>query len=79
MQQLDVVRQEFENPEMMGGDPQTGTPLQDPHVPMPSPLRVLLYILLASAVTLATYACVEMAIMIYDLYTLIQWLGEITE
>lgn len=79
MQQLDVVRQEFEDPAMMGGDPQTGTPLQDPHVPMPSPLRVLLYTLLAAALTLAAYVCVEMALMIYEIYTVIQWLGEIAE
>jgi len=79
VQQLDVVQQEFEDPAMMGVVPQTGTPLQDPHVPMPSPLRALLYALLAATLAFAAYICVETVKMLYDFYLIIQWLGGLAE
>lgn len=79
MQQLDTMHQQFEDPAMMVTTPQTGTLPQDPHVPMPSPLRALLYALLLASTAIAAYFCVEMALMLYDLYTVIQWLGEIAE
>lgn len=79
MQQLDVVRQEFDGTAMMDPVPQTGTPLLDLHVPMPSPLRALLYALLITALSVALYFCVQTALMIYDFYLIIQWLGDFAE
>ena len=41
-----------------------------------SPLRLLAYAMLTSALTVAVYVCVQTAVMIYDLYQILQWLGE---
>lgn len=79
MQLSNVVEQEFDRAAMMGAVPQTGTLLQDPHVPMPSPLRALLYATVAALLAIALYMCVEAAIMIYDFYQIIQWLGALSE
>jgi len=79
VQQLDVVRQEFDTPEMMAVVPHTGTPVQDPLVPMPSPLRAALCALAACTVALAAYVCIEGALMLYDFYLIIQWIGELGE
>lgn len=79
MQPLNVVGQEFEGAAMMVAVPQTGTLLQDPHVPMPSPLRALLYATIATLLAVSLYVCVEAAVMIYDFYQIIQWLGTLAE
>lgn len=79
MQPLNVVGQEFEGAAMMVAVPQTGTPFQDPHVPMPSPLRAILYATVATVLAVSLYVCVEAALMIYDFYQIIQWLGAFAE
>lgn len=63
---------------MMGADPSSGTLLQDTPVPMPSPLRTLLYALLTVIMIFAVYICVQTAMMIYDFYQILQWLGGLT-
>lgn len=79
MQLLNVVEQEFEGAAMMVAAPQTGTLLQDPHVPMPSPLRAFLYAAISVLIAASLYMCIEAAIMIYDFYQIIQWLGTLAE
>jgi hypothetical protein len=64
---------------MMAGDPHVGTLPQEFAVPMPSPLRILAYAALVSALIVAVYFCVQAAVMIYDLYSILQWLGGMTE
>lgn len=65
-------------PAMMVIDPHVGTLPQESAVPMPSPLRVLAYAVLISALALAVYFCVEMAMMLYDFYMILQWLEGIS-
>lgn len=79
MQPLNVVEQEFDGAAMMAAVPQTGTLLQDPHVPMPSPLRALLYAVVVALLAVSLYVCIETALMIYDFYQIIQWLGGLAE
>jgi hypothetical protein len=79
LQPLNVVEQEFEGTAMMVAVPQTGTLPQDPHVPMPSPLRAILYAVIATVLAASLYVCIEAAVMIYDFYQIIQWLGALAE
>lgn len=79
MQPLNVVEQEFEGTAMMVAVPQTGTLPQDPHVPMPSPLRAILYAVIATVLAASLYVCIEAAVMIYDFYQIIQWLEALAE
>jgi hypothetical protein len=79
LQPLNVVGQEFEGAAMMVAVPQTGTLPQDPHVPMPSPLRAILYAVIATILAASLYVCIEAAVMIYDFYQIIQWLGALAE
>lgn len=60
---------------MMDSVPHVGASPQDLSVPMPSPLRALLYALLVFILAVSVYVCVEMAMMVYDFYQIIQWLG----
>ena len=64
---------------MMVGDPHVGTLPQESAVPMPSPLRLLAYIVLISVIAVSVYICFEMAMMVYDFYLILQWLGEVAE
>lgn len=64
---------------MMGTDPHVGTLPQEFAVPMPSPLRILAYAALTSALIVAVYICTQAAVMIYDFYQILQWLGEMAE
>lgn len=79
MKQLDLVRQGFEDPEMMVAVPPAGAQSQEPPMPMPSPLRVLAYTLLAVVLTVALCFCIQMGVMLYDFYLIIQWLGGLAE
>jgi prepilin signal peptidase PulO-like enzyme (type II secretory pathway) len=46
---------------------------------MQSPLRLLAYALIVLASSAAAYFCVQAAVMLYDIYTIIQWLGKAVE
>lgn len=48
-------------------------------MPIPSPLRILAYAALTSALVVALYVCAQTAVMIYDFYQILQWLGEMAE
>lgn len=73
------MQREFEEPEMMVTIPHAGDQPQEPPMPMPSPLRVLAYALIAVVLTVAICVCIQMAVMIYDFYSIIQWLGGLAE
>lgn len=79
MEQLDVRCAEANMPAMMSTDPHTGTLPQESVVPMPSPLRALAYAVLTSALIIAVYFCVEMAMMVYDFYLILQWIGGLSQ
>lgn len=65
---------------MMVRVPHVGTLSQQEFaVPIPSPLRALAYALLATVLVFAVYMCVQAAVMIYDLYMILQWLGGLSE
>lgn len=58
----------------------TGTPSpQESPVPMQSPLRLLAYALLSLVTSVVAYFCVHVAVMLYDIYTIIQWLGKLAQ
>lgn len=42
-------------------------------MPIPSPLRILAYAVLTSAVAVALYFLVQTAVMFYDLYQILEW------
>lgn len=44
---------------------------------MPSPLRVLLQLLVAVLVSIALYVCIQGALLLYDVYQFIDWLGSL--
>jgi hypothetical protein len=46
---------------------------------MQSPLRLLAYALLSLVTSVVAYFCVHVAVMLYDIYTIIQWLGKLAE
>lgn len=46
-------------------------------MPMPSPLRALACLLGAVLVSIALYACIQGAVMLYDMYQLIDWIEEV--
>lgn len=84
LEPLDGVCEQGRGPAMMGGIPHVGIPhvgipLQDSTVPMPSPLRALFYVLALAVLSVAVYICVQTALMIYDFYLIIQWLGGLAQ
>lgn len=79
MKQMDVVCEMGEAPAMMVSVPHFDIPLQESAVPMPAPLRAALYCLFVSTLTASLYVCIQGAIMIYDFYQILQWLGELAE
>jgi hypothetical protein len=46
---------------------------------MPSPLRAILYAVIATVLAASLYVCIEAAVMIYDFYQIIQWLEALAE
>jgi hypothetical protein len=73
------VQQEFERPEMMVTVPPAGDQPQEPPMPMPSPLRIIAYAVLLVVLSVAICVCIQMAMMIYDFYSILQWLGGLAE
>jgi hypothetical protein len=58
--------------------PLTGASPQELTVPIPSPLRGALQCLFYALVATALYVDIQMAILIYDWYQILQWLGELS-
>lgn len=52
---------------------------QESPVPMPQPLRVLAYAVIVSVLAVSLYVCVQTAVMLYDFYLIIQWLGGLAQ
>lgn len=46
-------------------------------MPTPSPLRAFTCLLIASLVSASLYVCIRGAVMLYDMYQLIQWIEEV--
>jgi hypothetical protein len=46
-------------------------------MPMPSPLRAFLQALLALLLATSLYICIQAALILYDLYQVLAWLGSL--
>lgn len=46
---------------------------------MLSPLRILAYAVLASAVAVAIYFFIQTAVMFYDLYQILEWMEGVSQ
>lgn len=79
MKQMDAVCERAPMPEMMAVVPLAGISLQESAVPIPAPLRAALYSLFFTTLAMSLYVCVQGAIMIYDFYQILRWLGELSE